>query len=190
VINKNKPLDIYREDFENAFLSDTREYYARESTNYIANNGVAAYLKRAERRIEEEHLRGKKLLDTTSWDKLKKECDTVLVDKHKDLIVAECENYLRDDRREGTNHCSDHIRDHPFIHSFIVYLTYDTSNVMLTLMDGTDLNRMYRLMCRIEDGIRPMLEVLQSYVTATGFTHIKNIPPKDTKVQYNLCASP
>jgi cullin 1 len=42
-----------------------------------------------------------------------------------------------------------------------------------------DLSRMYRLLSRIEDGIRPMLEVLQAYVAQTGFDAIKSIPEKD-----------
>lgn len=39
-------MDIYKEDFETPFLAHTREYYARESTVFIASNGVAAYMKK------------------------------------------------------------------------------------------------------------------------------------------------
>lgn len=45
-INKSKPLEIYKEDFESHFLASTREYYGRESTNFIAQNGVSAYMKK------------------------------------------------------------------------------------------------------------------------------------------------
>lgn len=45
-VNKNKPLEIYKEDFETPFLNSTREYYARESSVYIAANGVSAYMKK------------------------------------------------------------------------------------------------------------------------------------------------
>lgn len=45
-INKTKPLEIYKEDFEAHFLASTREYYGRESTNYIAQNGVSSYMKK------------------------------------------------------------------------------------------------------------------------------------------------
>jgi len=45
-INKNKPLDIYKEDFEEPFLHDTKEYYARESEAFIAANGVSSYMQK------------------------------------------------------------------------------------------------------------------------------------------------
>jgi len=102
-------------------------------------------MKKAENRIEEEQIRGKKTLDTSSYDKLKKECDSVLIEKHKEILQTECENYLRDDKRK-------------------------------------DLTRMYKLLSRIDEGIKPMLEVLQSYVTNTGFEAVKTIPAKDQKV--------
>jgi len=143
-INKNKPLEIYKEDFETPFLANTKEYYSRESTEFIAENGVSAYMKKAETRIEEEQARGKKTMDSSSYEKLKKECDSVLIEKHKEILQTECENYLRDDKRE-------------------------------------DLTRMYRLLSRIDEGIKPMLDVLQNYVTNTGFDAVKNIPAKDQK---------
>ncbi len=47
---------------------------------------------------------------------------------------------------------------------------------------------MYRLLSRIEDGIRPMLEDLQEFVTDTGFDAVKSIPAKEASVssKYNL----
>lgn len=143
-INKNKPLDIYKEDFETPFLKDTTDYYARESSSFISMNGVSAYMKKAETRIEEEFNRGKKILDASSHEKLKKEVDTALIAKHKEILQLECENYLKDDKRE-------------------------------------DLTRMYKILSRVEDGIKPMLEVLQRYVTQTGYDAIKAIPAKEAK---------
>lgn len=69
-INKNKPLELYKEDFEGPFLKNTHEYYARESSAFIAQNGVAAYMKKAEARLEEEHTRAKKILDSSSYEKV------------------------------------------------------------------------------------------------------------------------
>lgn len=42
-----------------------------------------------------------------------------------------------------------------------------------------DLSRMYRLLSRIDDGIKPMLDVLQQYVAQTGFDAIKSLAEKD-----------
>ena len=50
IVNKNKPLEIYKEDFEAPFLAATRDYYARESSAFIAANGVAAYMKKVRAR--------------------------------------------------------------------------------------------------------------------------------------------
>lgn len=79
-----------------------------------------------------------------------------MIEKHKELLQVECENYLRDDKREGK-------------------LFPKSSEVV-------DLSRMYRLLARIDDGIKPMLDVLQNYVTVTGFESIRSIPAKDQKV--------
>lgn len=92
---------------------------------------------------------------------LKKECDTVLIDRHKELLQVECENYLRDDKREG-------------IHSLTMQPEIDVCFL--------DLSRMYKLLSRIEEGIQPMLDVLQNYVVQTGFEAIKSIPVKESKV--------
>lgn len=45
-INRNKPLDPYKEEFEGPYLVNTRSYYARESVNYIAANGISSYMKK------------------------------------------------------------------------------------------------------------------------------------------------
>jgi hypothetical protein len=42
---------------------------------------------------------------------------------------------------------------------------------------------MYHLLSRIPEGINPMLEVLQKYVTDVGFDAVKSIPEASTKVR-------
>ena len=102
-INKNRNLDIYKEDFEIPYKNQIIEYYSSESSNYISMNGVSAYLKKVEERIEEEEIRNKKLLDPSSFDPIKKEIYHILIDKHKNVIHSEFENYLRDNKKEGKN---------------------------------------------------------------------------------------
>lgn len=43
----------------------------------------------------------KKWLRLTDLVQLKRECDTVLIEKHKEVMQVECENYLKDDKRDG-----------------------------------------------------------------------------------------
>lgn len=102
IVNKNKPLEIYKEDFEAPFLVATRDYYARESAAFIAANGVAAYMKKAETRIEEEAVRAKRYLDSSSHDKIRKEVDQVLIERHKEALHGECDAMLKDDKQQGT----------------------------------------------------------------------------------------
>lgn len=45
-----------------------------------------------------------------------------------------------------------------------------------------DLHRMYKLVSRIKDGIQPMLEILQTYIVATGLDAVKSLAPKDATV--------
>lgn len=70
IINKSKPLAIYEQDFETPFLAHTRQYYARESTAFIALNGVSATMKKIEIRLEEEQIRAKSFLDSSSYEKV------------------------------------------------------------------------------------------------------------------------
>lgn len=41
-------------------------------------------------------------------------------------------------------------------------------------------------MSRIDEGIKPMLEVLQNYITNTGFEAVKSLPAKDQKVKISF----
>lgn len=54
----------------------------------------------AENRIQEEEKRSKKYLDSSSYDRVRREIDMVLIDKHKDMLQNECEAMFRDDKRD------------------------------------------------------------------------------------------
>lgn len=99
----------------------------------------------AEGRIEEEAGRAKRYLDSSSYDKLRKEVDLVLIERHKEALQGECEAMLRDDKQ-------------------------------------ADLSRMYHLLMRIDDGLRPMLDSLQSYTETFGMEALKSLQ-QDTKGQ-------
>lgn len=49
-----------------------------------------------------------------------------------------------------------------------------------------DLSRMFRLLSRIDNGVRIMLEALQQHVIEIGFNAVKAIPPKEAKVLMSL----
>lgn len=78
----NKPIKVYQKglnqsekkysflDFEEHYLASLKDYYQRESTNYIAQNGVSLYMRKAERRNEEEDFRARKYLHEESLEKV------------------------------------------------------------------------------------------------------------------------
>ncbi|PRP88079.1 cullin-2 [Planoprotostelium fungivorum] len=151
-LNKSKPAQLYKDDYETPFIKETGDYYASESSIFIMQNGVSAFMARVENRLEEEKNRGKVFMFSSSADQLKRECELKMIEAHKERIQGECSNYLKEEKIQ-------------------------------------DLGRMYRLFSRIENGIRPMLEVLQSYIASVGFDYVKRIPEKESKEPKRLSKS-
>jgi len=87
-INKNKPLEVYKDFFEGPFLEHTRDYYARESGVFISINGVSSYMRKAKGRLEEEAARAKKYLDPSSFEKVGMRADCILSKRIKLLRMS------------------------------------------------------------------------------------------------------
>jgi cullin 1 len=47
-------LEVYKEHFEGPFILATQAYYQAESADFVANNSVSDYMKKAEDRLQEE----------------------------------------------------------------------------------------------------------------------------------------
>lgn len=47
-------LEVYKEHFQEHFITATQAYYKAESTDFVANNSVSDYMKKAENRLQEE----------------------------------------------------------------------------------------------------------------------------------------
>ncbi|EFA78583.1 cullin B [Heterostelium album PN500] len=96
--NIDKDKVLYKSEYEASYLANTEQYYARESSAYILTYGISSYMKKAEIRIDEEYLRSQKYLNSTSHERLKRLLDSILIEKHRDLLHAECINYLKDEK--------------------------------------------------------------------------------------------
>ncbi len=138
-VKKNKPLELYRDQFEVPYVNETRDYYRAESLAFVDANGVSEYMKKAEARIVEEEARSKRFLDKSSLEQMRKVVDNVLIEAHRELLQLECGNYLE-------------------------RATLAVSGKEVP--DVSDLRRMYSLLSRVPDGVEPMLVVLKKYVVS------------------------
>jgi cullin 3 len=73
---------VYEEDFENAFLEKTAQFYKQESQDFIANNTCPDYMRKAEQRLNDERLRVTQYLDSSTEPRLKRITETELIEKH------------------------------------------------------------------------------------------------------------
>lgn len=99
--DSTKPtLDVYRYHFEKPFLEATTTYYENESAQFVAENSVVEYMKKAETRLEEEKARVGLYLHPDIMTPLMKACLGVLVTGHSSLLRDEFQVLLDNDRQE------------------------------------------------------------------------------------------
>ena len=89
VDSSRRTLDIYKKYFEDAFLSETRQFYQTESDGFLAANSVVDYLRRVEGRLAEEEQRVDLYLDSSTRQPLISCCESVLIANHKETVVRE-----------------------------------------------------------------------------------------------------
>ena len=93
-------LDVYRYFFERPFLEATTKYYENESAQFVAENCVVEYMKKAENRLEEEKNRVGLYLHPDIMTPLLKTCLAVLVTGHSALLRDEFQVLLDNDRQD------------------------------------------------------------------------------------------
>lgn len=93
-------LDVYRFHFERPFLTATKEFYLAESKQFVAENSVVEYMKKAETRLSEEEERVRMYLHQDIAIPLKKTCNQALIADHSSLLREEFQVLLDNDREE------------------------------------------------------------------------------------------
>ncbi|KAK5660506.1 hypothetical protein OQA88_13054 [Cercophora sp. LCS_1] len=98
--NSKTTLDVYRFHFEKPFLQATTLFYQAESKQFVAENSVVEYMKKAEARLDEEEERVKMYLHPDIGISLKKTCNQVLIAEHSNILRDEFQVLLDNDREE------------------------------------------------------------------------------------------
>ncbi|PQE29124.1 putative SCF complex member Cullin 1 protein [Rutstroemia sp. NJR-2017a BBW] len=91
-------LDVYRFNFEKPFLAATEAFYRAESKQFVAENSIVEYMKKAEARLDEEEERVRMYLHQDIIIPLKKACNTALIADHSAILRDEFQILLDNDR--------------------------------------------------------------------------------------------
>ena len=93
-------LDVYRFNFERPFLEATKLFYQAESKEFVAENSIVEYMKKAEIRLEEEEERVAMYLHPDIILPLRKTCNNALISDHSLILRDEFQVLLDNDRYE------------------------------------------------------------------------------------------
>lgn len=93
-------FDQYKDHFETPFVEATEKFYRTESEQFLAQNSVADYLKKAEERLREEEDRVERYLNTNTRKILISKCEHVLIREHSQLMQENFQELLDFDKDE------------------------------------------------------------------------------------------
>ncbi|KAF2010315.1 cullin-2 [Aaosphaeria arxii CBS 175.79] len=93
-------LDVYKEYFEAPFLKSTAEYYDNESKQFLAENSVVEYMKKAESRLDEERDRVPLYLLSEIMSPLMRTCEKALITEHSGALREEFQILLDHDKQD------------------------------------------------------------------------------------------
>ncbi|XP_041039811.1 cullin-2 isoform X1 [Carcharodon carcharias] len=98
---KKFPLKFYQDLFEGSFLTETGEYYKQEASNLLQESNCSQYMEKVLARLKDEEVRCRKYLHPSSYAKVIHECQQRMVADHLQFLHGECQNIIKQERREG-----------------------------------------------------------------------------------------
>lgn len=87
VIEKN-PIHFYKAEFQDPFIAATKEFYKKESDDFLAQNSVSEYMKKAEVRINQETTIAQQYLYSLIEPELKRAIEESLIERHDEELQA------------------------------------------------------------------------------------------------------
>ncbi|XP_056631076.1 cullin-5 [Diorhabda carinulata] len=87
--NPEDRLQIYRENFEAAYIQSTELFYRLKAPEQLSSNGVQAYMRYADAKLREEETRAQRYLEAGSNGVIQC-CVKVLVGNELPVLLAEC----------------------------------------------------------------------------------------------------
>lgn len=86
--------DFYRENFEIAFIDETKKFYDDESFTFFNENPIIDYIRHAERRFDEEVSRVNRYLHPSTTANLMKTCEDAFIKHRMDVLLSEFQGLL------------------------------------------------------------------------------------------------
>ncbi|XP_077089163.1 cullin-5 isoform X2 [Siphateles boraxobius] len=171
--NTDDKLQIYRENFEKAYLDSTERFYKTQAPSYLQQNGVQNYMKYADGKLREEEKRALRYLETRrecnsvqavsfpcsknapkqdpvfvpfAFIQLMECCVNALVTSFKETILAECPGMIKRNETESEYGRSSGTKGSA----------------------SSELHLMFSLMDKVPSGIEPMLKDLEDHILNAG----------------------
>uniref|UniRef100_A0A673ZS65 Cullin 2 n=2 Tax=Clupeocephala TaxID=186625 RepID=A0A673ZS65_SALTR len=143
---KKFPLKFYQEIFEGPFLTKTGEYYKQEASNLLQESNCSQYMEKVLGRLKDEEVRCRKYLHPSSYAKVIHECQQRMVADHLQFLHGECQNIIRQEKRDGQSG----------------YRSDDMAN-------------MYTLLRAVSSGLPHMIQELQVHIHDEGIRATSNL---------------
>ncbi|PAV60854.1 hypothetical protein WR25_02273 isoform I [Diploscapter pachys] len=98
--NSRDKLRVYKEHFEDRFIKKTEEYYSAEASNFLQNGSVVEYMKKVEKRLDEEQNRCGNYINEATQIPLAKALEKVLIQSRLELFQNEFGGLLEQHKDE------------------------------------------------------------------------------------------